>query len=153
MIAVVRAAHLPSRIKPRCLRLSTIYLKVQQQIVIFKAWKYYFTAEWLLLLCLCCLNLSFYKVSLQSVWANSNSALVWWTGHVACKEQSRNTYRVLVWRPEGKRSLGKLSCRWKDNINMDMKEVGFDARNWMDFAEEKDQWRAYVSEAMNFRVS
>jgi len=37
--------------------------------------------------------------------------------------ESRDVYRVLVGKPEGKRSLGRLRCRWKDNIKMDLQEV------------------------------
>jgi hypothetical protein len=33
----------------------------------------------------------------------------------------RGAYRYLVWRPEGKRPLGRPRDRWKDNINMDLK--------------------------------
>ena len=35
---------------------------------------------------------------------------------------------------------------------MDLKEVGCDARNWMDLAQYRDQWRAYVSSEMNLRI-
>ena len=50
-------------------------------------------------------------------------------------EESRNAYRVLVGRFEGKRPLGRPRHRWEDNIKMDLKEVGCDARNWMDLAQ------------------
>ena len=49
-------------------------------------------------------------------------------------------------RNEGKRSLGRPRRRWEDNIKMDLKEVGCDARNWMDLAQDKDQWQAYVGQ-------
>ena len=45
-----------------------------------------------------------------------------------CTEQSRNAYRVLVGKPEGRRSLGKPRRRWEDNIKMDLREVGCDPR-------------------------
>ena len=35
----------------------------------------------------------------------------------------RNMYRILVEKPEGKRSLGRPHCRWKDNVEMDLKEI------------------------------
>ena len=50
-----------------------------------------------------------------------------WAGHVARMEQFRNANRVLVGKPESKRPLGKLGCRWEDNIKMDLREVGCDA--------------------------
>ena len=62
-----------------------------------------------------------------------------WAGHVARMEQSRNAYRVLVGKREEKRPLGRLRHRWEDNIKMDLKEVGSDARNWMDLAQDRDQ--------------
>jgi hypothetical protein len=45
-------------------------------------------------------------------------------GHVARIGEKRNTYRLLVGKPEGKRSLGRPRCRWVDNIRMDLGEVG-----------------------------
>ena len=67
-------------------------------------------------------------------------------------EQSRNAYRVLVGNPEGKRHLGSPRRRCEDNVRMDLKEVGRDPGKWIDVAEDRDQWRAYVSAVMNLRV-
>ena len=67
--------------------------------------------------------------------------------HVAYMELLRNAYRVLV----GKRPLGRPRHRWEDNIKMDLKEMDCDARNWMELAQDWDQWRAYVRAVMNFR--
>ena len=68
-------------------------------------------------------------------------------------EQSRNAYRVLVGKPEGKRLLGRPRRRWEDNIKIDLREVGYDPREWIDLAEDRDQWQAYVRAVMNLRVS
>ena len=38
-------------------------------------------------------------------------------------EQFRNAYRILVGKPESKRSLGRPRRRWEDNIKMDLREV------------------------------
>ncbi|KAJ4425841.1 hypothetical protein ANN_27467 [Periplaneta americana] len=57
-------------------------------------------------------------------------------------------YRMLVGRPEGKRPLGRPRRRWEDHIKMDLREVGYDDRNWIDLAQDRDQWRAYVRAAM-----
>ena len=59
--------------------------------------------------------------------------------HVARMEEFRNAYRVLVGIPEGKTSLGRTRHRWENNIKTDLKEVGCDARNWMDLAQDRDQ--------------
>ncbi|KAJ4446933.1 hypothetical protein ANN_13635 [Periplaneta americana] len=75
-----------------------------------------------------------------------------WAGHVARMGESRNAYRVLVGRPEGKRPLGRPRRRWEDNIKMDLREVGYDDRDWFNLAQDRDRWRAYVRAAMNLRV-
>jgi len=47
-----------------------------------------------------------------------------WAGHVARRGNRRVVYRVLVRKPKGKRPLGRPSCKWEDNIKMDLEEVG-----------------------------
>ena len=49
-------------------------------------------------------------------------------------KQSRDACRDLVGTPEGKIPLGRQRYRWEDNIEVDLREVGCDARNWMDLA-------------------
>ncbi|KAJ4451062.1 hypothetical protein ANN_02499 [Periplaneta americana] len=80
---------------------------------------------------------------------NIKSRRLRWAGHVARMGESRNAYRVLVGRPEGKRPLGRPRRRWGDNIKMDLREVGYDDRDWINLAQDRDQWRAYVRAAMN----
>ena len=63
-----------------------------------------------------------------------------WAGHVARVEHSINTYRVLVGKPEGKKPLGRTRRRWEENIKMDLREVGCDPGEWIDLAEDTDQW-------------
>jgi hypothetical protein len=46
-----------------------------------------------------------------------------WTGHVARMGERRNTYRILVGKPEGKRPLGRPRRRWVDNIKMVLREI------------------------------
>ncbi|KAJ4430052.1 hypothetical protein ANN_22260 [Periplaneta americana] len=82
---------------------------------------------------------------------NIKSRRLRWAGHVARMGESRNAYRVLVGRPEGKRPLGRPRRRWEDNIKMDLREVGYDDRDWIDLAQDRDRWRAYVRAAMNLR--
>ena len=66
--------------------------------------------------------------------------------------EGRVVYRVLVGKPEGKRPLGKPRRRWKDNIKMDLQEVGGGCGDWMELAQDRDSWRALVSTVMNIRV-
>ena len=61
-------------------------------------------------------------------------------------------HKVLVGKPEGKRPLGRPRRRWEDNIKMGLQEVGRDCGDWMEFAQDRDRWRALVSTVMNFRV-
>ncbi|KAJ4426305.1 hypothetical protein ANN_27119 [Periplaneta americana] len=83
---------------------------------------------------------------------NIKSRRLRWAGHVARMGESRNAYRVLVGRPEGKIPFGRTRRRWKDNIKMDLREVGYDDRDWINLAQDTDQWRAYVRAEMNLRV-
>ncbi|KAJ4435454.1 hypothetical protein ANN_18069 [Periplaneta americana] len=71
-----------------------------------------------------------------------------WAGHVARMGESRNAYRVLVGWPAGKRPLGRPRRRWEDNIKMVLRGVGYDGRDWINLAQDRDQWRAYVRAAM-----
>ena len=75
-----------------------------------------------------------------------------WAGHVARMEQSRNAYRVLMGKPEGKRPLGRPRRRWDDNIKMVLREVGCNPGDCIHLAEDRDQWRAYVRAVMNLQV-
>ena len=61
-------------------------------------------------------------------------------------------YKVLVGKHEGKRPLGRPRRRWEDNIKMDLQEVGRGGGDWMEFAQDRDNWRALVSMVMNFGV-
>jgi hypothetical protein len=61
-------------------------------------------------------------------------------------------YRVLFGRPERKRPLGRPRPRWDDNIKRDLREIGIDGTNWIQLAQDKVQWRAFVSTVMNLRI-
>ncbi|KAJ4448004.1 hypothetical protein ANN_10014 [Periplaneta americana] len=74
-----------------------------------------------------------------------------WAGHVARMGESRNACRVSVGRPEGKIPLGRPRRRWEDYIKMDLREVGYDDREWINLAQDRDRWQAYVRAAMNLR--
>ena len=80
------------------------------------------------------------------------SRIMRWAGHVARMEEGRGVHKVLVGKPEGKRSLGRPRRRWEDNIKMDLQEVGRGCGDWMVLAQDRDRWRALVSTVMNFGV-
>ena len=88
--------------------------------------------------------------SSQNIIRSLKSRRLRWAGHVARMDESRNAYRVLVGKPEGKRLLGRH--RWEDNIKMDLREVGCDAGDWIDLDEDSVQWPAYVRAVMKLRV-
>jgi hypothetical protein len=58
----------------------------------------------------------------------------------------------LAGNPEGKRPLGGPRRRWVDNIKMDLREIGWDDIDWIDLAQDRDQWRDLVKAVMNIRV-
>jgi hypothetical protein len=64
-----------------------------------------------------------------------------------------NQYTVYQKRmPEGKRPLGRPRRRWVDNNKMDLRERRWDGIDWIDLAQDRDQWRALVNTVMNLRV-
>jgi hypothetical protein len=59
---------------------------------------------------------------------------------------------ILVGKPEGKIPLGRPRRRWVDNIKINLGEVGCNTMDWIDLAQDRDQWRALVKPVMNLRV-
>jgi hypothetical protein len=74
------------------------------------------------------------------------------TEHVARVWEKRNAYRILVGKPEGKRPLRRPRCMRKNNIKMDISETGWGDMDWIDLAQDRDQWKAVVNTVMNLRV-
>jgi hypothetical protein len=66
--------------------------------------------------------------------------------------EKKNAYRILVEKPEGKRQLGRPRRKWVDNIKMDLGDIGWNGVDWIDMAQDRDQWRALVNTVMNLRV-
>jgi hypothetical protein len=66
--------------------------------------------------------------------------------------ETTNAYRILVGKPERKRTLGRPRRRWVNNIKIDLTEIGWDGMDWIDLAQGRDQWRALVNTVMNLRV-
>ena len=76
-----------------------------------------------------------------------------WAGHVARMEEGRSAFKILTGKPTGMIPLGRPSHRWEDNIRMDLKELGISKRNWINSAQDRNYWRAFVHAALNFQVS
>ena len=53
-----------------------------------------------------------------------------WAGHVARMEE------------------GRSRRRWEDNIRVEFEEIGFNARNWVDLAQDRDYWKALLNAAL-----
>ena len=75
-----------------------------------------------------------------------------WPGHVDRMEEGRSAFKILTGNPKRKRPLGRPRRRWEDIIRMDLEEIGINARNWVDSAQDRDYWRALVNAAFYLRV-
>jgi hypothetical protein len=64
----------------------------------------------------------------------------------------RRGYSILAGKPEGKRPLGRPRRRWVDNIKRYLREIGWDGMDWIDLAQDRDQWRTLVNTVMNFWI-
>jgi hypothetical protein len=54
--------------------------------------------------------------------------------------KKRNAYRILVGKPAGKSPLGRPRHMWEDNIKMDLREIGWGGMDWIDLAQDRDQY-------------
>jgi hypothetical protein len=61
--------------------------------------------------------------------------------------EKRNAYTILVGKPEG-----RPRRRWVDDIKMDLREIGWDGVDWVDLAQDRDEWRPLVKTVMNPRI-
>jgi hypothetical protein len=64
----------------------------------------------------------------------------------------RNSYRMFVGKPEGRRPPGRPRRRWVNNIKTDLREMVWDGMDWIDLTQDIDCWRAVLNTEMNFRV-
>ena len=74
-------------------------------------------------------------------------------GHVAGMEKGRNAFKILTGKLTGKIPLWRPRRRWEDSIRVDLEEIGINAGNWVDSAQDRNYWRVLVNAASNLRVS
>jgi len=67
--------------------------------------------------------------------------------------QMRSTYKVLVGIPEQKRPLGRARHRWEDNIKMNLKEIRWEGKNWIELAQDRNKGQAFANMVMNLQVA
>jgi hypothetical protein len=60
--------------------------------------------------------------------------------------------KLIKFLTNGKRPLGKPRRRSEDNIKMDFQEVGGGRGDWMELAQDRNNWQALVGTVRNFRV-
>jgi hypothetical protein len=65
---------------------------------------------------------------------------------------TRIAYKMLVGKPEWRRPLGTTRRRWRDNIRMYLREIGWEGVDRMHLTQDRDQWQALVNTVMNLRV-
>jgi hypothetical protein len=66
--------------------------------------------------------------------------------------EKRNACKILVGRSEGKRPLGRPTRRCVNNVKMDLREIRWGGMDWIDLAQDTDQWKALINTEMNLRV-
>jgi hypothetical protein len=67
--------------------------------------------------------------------------------------EERGVHRVLMGKPERKRPLGRPRRRWEDNIKIDLQEFEGGGGDWMELAQDRDSWQAFVGTVKNLRVT
>jgi hypothetical protein len=65
--------------------------------------------------------------------------------------EKMNVYRILVGKLEGKRPHVRPRHRLVDNNKLGLRVIGWDSIDWIDLAQDRDQWRALVNTVMNLR--
>ena len=73
-----------------------------------------------------------------------------WARHAARMEEGRSAFKILTGKPTGRRPMEKPKRRWEDNVRMDLEEIGINAGNWVDSAQDREYWRALVNAAYYF---
>jgi len=75
-----------------------------------------------------------------------------WAGLVARMGEIRNAYNISIGNPVGKRQLRRPRCKWEDNIEADVKKIGYDFVDWIHVARDMARRQACGNTVMNLPV-
>ena len=67
-------------------------------------------------------------------------------------EEGKSDFKILTGKPTGKRPLEMSRRTREDNIRMDLEEIGINAVNSVDSAQDRNYWRVHVNATLNLRV-
>jgi hypothetical protein len=93
-----------------------------------------------------------YFVLIPNIITQIKSRRMRWEEYVMRMGEDRKMYRVLMGKPEGKRSLGRSRRRWYDGIRTDLREIGWGRVEWIQLAHDRGRWPAIVHTVMDLRV-
>jgi hypothetical protein len=68
-------------------------------------------------------------------------------GRACSTHRERNAYKISVGKPEGRGSVGRYRHRWEDDFQMDLRET-----EWIDLAQDRNNWRIFVNTVINLRI-
>jgi hypothetical protein len=100
----------------------------------------------------------FHNNDLHNLYSSPNivrvikSRRMMWAGCMTRMGEGRGVYGVLVGRSESQRPMGRPRRRCEYNFKMDLREIGIDGANWIQLAQHRVRWRAFVSTVMNLRI-
>ena len=77
-----------------------------------------------------------------------------WAGHITRMEEDRSAFKILTSSPTptGSRPLERSRRKWRNCNRVEPKEISVNVRNWVNFAQDRDYWRALANAALNLRV-
>jgi hypothetical protein len=69
-----------------------------------------------------------------------------------CTRDMRNAYKILVRKPEENKSVGGPSCRWEDNIKMNLRKMWLEDVVWICLALDRILWLDFVNTLTKLKV-
>jgi hypothetical protein len=65
---------------------------------------------------------------------------------------ARNAQKILIWKPEGKIQLGRLKHEWEVSIKMDLRKIELMGMDWIQLAQDREEWWSLVKTVMNILI-